>query len=268
MRLAGLVLLLGLGLLLGSALRAPAEAREIDSTFAFREAFLPPGAPSVAMHYDETAMLWNPAGMALSPTYYLGYAWKGTYLRDDRQVRTYFILTKARGFGLGFMRDDYSEGTKTTTIFSLAPRVTNNLAIGFTGKWKGGFNFDCGAMFRKPNVFAVGVVGRNLRERENVRRYIESGIAVTAIRRKLVLFFDVVNEESPWRDALAYGGGFTARLEYGINTTISYFTDGEDNAIYRASLNFLWGVNSIEGEYSTSSDHWRTLSGRIANRSE
>jgi hypothetical protein len=262
--LGALILCVGVG----AGLVPGAEAGEMDSTFNYREAFLPPGVPSVAMRFDETAILWNPAGMALSRTYYMGFAWKGTYLDDDRQVATKFYLVKARGFGLGFIRDDVSPGTRTATLFSLAPHVTDSFAVGFTGKWKGGFNFDCGALYKYEDRLAVGVVGRNLRDTKDVRRYIESGIAVTAVPHRLALFFDVINEESPWRDALAYGGGLTARLEYGINATISYSNDGEGHETYRGSLNFIGGNNIIEGEYSTSTDHWYTLAGRIASRSQ
>ena len=250
-----------------SAASGADQVDQIDSTFAFRETFLPPGVPSVALRDDETSMLWNPAGLAMSPTYYVGYAWKGVYLGDDRKVATHFILTKARGFGLGFMRDNHSEGTRTTSIFTLAPRIGRTLSVGFTGKWRGGFNFDCGLMYRRPEQLSIGVVGRNLRERKAVRRYVEGGIALTAVPHRLTLFFDVIDEDSPWRDALAYGGGFTARLEYGINTTLSCFDDGQGHQTYRASLNFIGGVNVIEGEYSTSSNDWHTLSGRIASRS-
>ncbi|MFZ1947334.1 MAG: hypothetical protein WAW06_07280 [bacterium] len=239
--------------------------KPIDSSLSYREAFLPPGVPSVALRYDETAMLWNPAGLALSTAYYLGYAWKGTYLDGKRQVATHFLLVKSKGFGLGFMRDDYSEGTKITSLFTLAPHVTRTSAVGFTGKWKGGFNFDCGAIYRFRDRVSVGVVGRNLRDRPNVRRYIEGGLAVTAVPRRLNVFFDVINEESPWRDALGYGGGLTARLEHGVSTSLSYFTDGSDHGTVRASLSFISGVNLIEGEYSSSSDDWTTLAGRIAS---
>lgn len=244
------------------------SADRIDSTFAFRDAFLPPGVPSVALRDDETAILWNPAGLAMSPTYYVSYAWKGTYLGDDRKVATHFILTKARGFGLGFMRDDHSQGTRTTSLFTLGPHITNTLSVGFTGKWRGGFNFDCGALYWRPNQMSIGVVGRNLRERKDVRRYVEGGIALVAAPHRLTLFFDVIDEDSPWRDALAYGGGFTARLEYGIGTTLSCFDDGQGHQIYRASMSFIGGVNIIEGEYSTSSNDWHTLSGRFASRSQ
>ncbi|MFH1219085.1 MAG: hypothetical protein V1694_01355 [Candidatus Eisenbacteria bacterium] len=262
------VFTLVLGLLLGLSMSSAARSDEIDSTFTFREAFLPPGAPSVAMRTDETAILWNPAGLAMSKAYYVGYSWKGTYFGDARKVGTHFLLTKARGFGIGFMRDDYSEGTKTTTIFTLSPHVWNSFSLGFTGKWKGGFNFDCGTMFRVGDRMMLGLVGRNLRERKDVRRYLEGGIAVTAVPHRLTFFFDVISEESPWRDALAYGGGIYARLEYNIYSGLSYFTDGDGNKTVRASLSLMTGVNIIEGEYSTATNDWHTLSGRFASRSQ
>jgi hypothetical protein len=245
-----------------------AQAGELDSTLNYRDAFLPPGPPSVAMRFDETAMLWNPAGMAMSRAYYIGFAWKGTYFDEQRQIATQFYMVKARGFGLGFMHDDITDGTRTTTLFSVAPHVTNSFSVGFTGKWKGGFNFDCGAMYKYSDWVAVGVVGRNLRDTRDVRRYIESGLAVTAVPRKLTLFFDVINEESPWRDELAYGGGVTTRLEYGINVTLSYLDDGERHSTYRASLSLTAGSTIFEGEYSTTSNDWYTLAGRYASRSQ
>jgi opacity protein-like surface antigen len=245
-----------------------ASAKEIDSTFSFREILLPPGVPSVALRTDETAILWNPAGLAMSKAYYVGYSWKGTYLKDDKQAGSHFLLTKARGFGIGFVRDDYSEHVKTTTIFTLSPHVIDSFSLGFTGKWKGGFNFDCGAMLRAGDRVTFGFVGRNLREKKDVRRYLEGGVAITAVPHKLNFFFDVINEESPWRDALAYGGGFTAKLEYSIYIGASYFYDGDGNKIFRTSLSFLSGVNILAGEYSISTDNWRTIGGRFASSSQ
>ena len=242
--------------------------KPIDSTFSYREIFLPPGTPSVALRTDETAILWNPAGLAMSKVYYIGYCWKGTYLKDAREVTSQYVLVKSRGFGVGFMRDDYSSHVKTTTLFSLAPHAADNFGLGFTGKWKGGFNFDCGAMARIKDRVTLAFVGRNLRERSDVRRYMESGVAVTAVPRKLAFFFDTIHESSPWRHALAYGGGFTAQLEYSIYVGASYFYDGDGNKIFRASLSFMTGVNLIAGEYSTTTNDWRTLGGRIASYSQ
>lgn len=253
---------------LGGSGSAWADGKAVDASYSFREILLPPGTPSVALRTDETAMLWNPAGLAMSKAYYVGYSWKGVYLKDDKQVGAHFLLTKARGFGVGVARDNYSEHVKTTTIFTLAPHVVDNFALGFTGRWKGGFNFDCGAMARAGDRVTFGFVGRNLREKKDVRRYLEGGIAVTAVRHKLSFFFDVINEESPWRDALAYGGGFTARLEYGIYVGASYFYDGDGNKIFRTSLSFLSGINVLSGEYSISTDDWRTIGGRFASYSQ
>jgi hypothetical protein len=242
-----------------------ASARPIDGSLSFRDTFLPPGPPSVAMRTDETSMLWNPAGLAMSDAYFVGYAWKGTYLEDDRQVVTHFLGTKSRGFGFGLTWDDLTRKNRLASIFTLAPKVTNHVAIGFTGKWRAGFNFDCGLMVRAvSNRVSVGFVTRNLRETKNVKRYIEEGIAVTPIRHRLTVSFDVINEESDFRDALAYGGGIYARLQYGIDAGVSYFTDGQGHDTIRASLSLMSGVNIIEGEYSSSGDHWTTLSGRLA----
>ena len=245
-----------------------AEAKAVDSTFTFRDALLPPGVPSVAMRDDETAMLWNPAGLAMSRAYLVSYAWKGTYHEDDRQVSTHFLLMKARGFGLGFTRDDTAPGTKVTTLFTLAPHVVSNFALGFTGKWKGGFNFDSGLMYRKEPYFSLGFVARNLRDRKNARRYFEGGVAIAAAPHRLTLFFDVINEESTFRDAFAYGGGLSAKMEYGITLNASCFTDGQHHETYRASLNLSGGVNVIEGEYSVTTNDWSTVSARVASRSE
>jgi hypothetical protein len=242
-------------------------AAPLDSSFTFREAFLPPGVPSVALRDDETALLWNPAGIAMSDVYYIGYAWKGTYFEDKRQVATHFFLTKASGFAIGLSRDDYSEGVKNTTYFAVAPKISRSLAVGFTGKWKGAFNFDCGTLLRLGKRISVGFVGRNLRSRENVRRYWEGGVGVYALRRRLVLFSDVIVEDSPWREATAYGGGFVLKLQPWASVTTSYFTDGQDNEILRATLELVLPRRIIEGEYSTASNDWQTLSGRISTHS-
>jgi hypothetical protein len=243
-----------------------AHAAEIDSSLTFRDAFLPPGTPSVAMRSDETSVLWNPAGLGMSDTYYLGFAWKATYLGDDRKVTTHYFLTKAKGFGIGLMRDDYSEGVRNTTIFSLGPRVSNKFALGFTGKWKGGFNFDAGAIARLGSRASVGIVGRNLRDKDDVRRYYEAGIGLTVVRGRMSAFFDAIQEDSPWREATAYGGGILLYLEHGISVSSSYFDDGEGNGTIRASIRFLMSSRIIEGEYSQTSDDWETLSARIATK--
>ena len=48
-------------------------------------------------------------------------------------------------------------------------------------RWKGGFNFDCGVMALIGKRISIGLVGRNLRNKDNVRRYYEGGIAVSAL---------------------------------------------------------------------------------------
>jgi hypothetical protein len=246
-------------------------ANDLDSTFAasfaYREAFLPPGVHSVALRADETAILWNPAGIPMSGTYYLGYAWKGTYYGDDKVVSTHFFLTKARGFGIGWMRDGFSEGVKTTTVFSIAPAVSKSMGLGFTGKWKGGFNFDCGLMLKLGKRISIGLVGRNLRDKENVRRYYEGGIGAFVIPGKLTLHFDVINEDSPWRKETVYGGGFAWQIQRHVGMSASYFTDESGTDIIRGSLNFLPPGEIVEGEYSKFSDDWSTLSARIASHS-
>jgi hypothetical protein len=259
-------------LLLASHVTPPrCAATDLDSTFAtsfvYREAFLPPGMPSVALRTDETAILWNPAGMAMSDAYHLGYAWKGTYCGDDKVVSTHFFLTKARGFGFGFMKDDYSEGTQTATLFSLAPRVHRNLGLGFTGKWKGGFNFDAGAILALGKNVIIAGVAKNIRDREDARKYYEGGIAVFALPERLTLFFDFIDEDSRWRNESAYGGGIVARLQRSVAMSASYFVDESDNQIWRGSLRVLLPREIVEGEYSAFSNDWQTVSARIASRS-
>jgi hypothetical protein len=241
----------------------------IEASFAWRDAFLPPGVPTVAIRSDETAMLWNPAGMAYSGTYYLGYAWKGTYRKDvtreyDKEISTHFFLTKARGFAFGYVRDSYSEGEQNMFLFSLAPRISEFFSLGWTGKWKAGFNFDVGTMVRLGPKITLGFVGRDLRERSNTRRYWETGLAVTATRR-LLLHYDVIVEDSSWRIATAHGGGFYANLKSGISFGASYFTDGEGNGIIRGSLKLMMPGNVIDSEYSNSTDDYQTLGVRISS---
>lgn len=236
----------------------------ILSTLAYRDAFLPPGAPSVAVHADETAMLWNPAGLAMSGVYYLGYSWKGTYYEDDLQIQSHYALTKAKGFGIGIMRDNYSEGVKTTTLFSLAPPITDYLTLGWTGKWKGGFNFDVGAMLVLERHLALGFVGRNVRYRDDVRRYWEGGLALHAVPGRFTLHFDVIVEDSPWRAETGLGGGINANLESGISVSASYFTDGEGHGIARGGLRLRMPGNIFEGEYTQYTNDFQTLGARLS----
>jgi len=236
------------------------------STLTFRDAFLPPGTPSVALHADETAMFWNPAGIAMSGVYYLGYAWKGTYYDDDVQIQSHYALTKARGFGIGIMRDDFSEGVKTTTLFSIAPPITDKFSLGWTGKWKGGFNFDVGAMAVLGRHLSFGFVGRNVRYKPNVRRYWESGLALYAVPGRFNCHFDVIVEDSPWRAETAFGGGFNLNLEQGVSVSASYFTDGEGHGIARIGLRISLPGNTLEGEYTQYQNEYQTMGVRIAAR--
>ena len=143
------------------------------------------GAASMALSNDANALFWNPAGIAMSGVYFLGYSWKGTYYDDDIRIQSHYALTKARGFGIGLMRDDYAKGVKTTTLCSLAPPITDKFTLGWTGKWRGGFNFDVGVMAILGNHVSFGFVGRNVRYKPNVRRYWESGLALHAVPGKL-----------------------------------------------------------------------------------
>jgi hypothetical protein len=248
-----------------------AEPTALDTTFqssfVYREAFLPPGLPSVALRTDETAMLWNPAGMAMSGAYGFGYAWKGTYYRDDKIISTHSLLMKAKGFGIGFIKDDYSEGVRSMTVFSLAPRVHPNIGLGWTSKWKGGWNFDAGAVLALGDHVLVSAVAKDIRAKEDARKYYEAGIAVFAMPKRLTLFFDFIDEDSSWRDESVYGGGIVARLQSSISVSVSYFTDESADYIWRASLRLLIPGRVIDGEYSVFSDDWETVSARIAYRS-
>ena len=245
---------------------APTGPDPVLSTLTYRDAFLPPGTPSVALHADETAMLWNPAGIAMSGVYYLGYAWKGTYYDDDIRIQSHYALTKARGFGIGVMRDDFSKGVKTTTLFSIAPPITDKFTLGWTGKWKGGFNFDVGLMAILGRHLSFGFVGRNIRYKPNVRRYWESGLALHAVPGRLTCHFDVIVEDSPWRAETALGGGFNLNLEQGVSITASYFTDGEGHGIARAGLRLSMPGNTVEGEYTQYTNDFQTMGVRLASR--
>jgi hypothetical protein len=263
------IFLIPLPLFAGSASDPDSAASGSDpflSTLAFRDAFLPPGTPSVALHADEVAMLWNPAGIAMSDVYFLGYSWKGTYFSGDLKVQSHYILTKARGFAIGVMRDNYSKGVKTTTLFSLAPPITNKFSLGWTGKWRGGFNFDAGAMLVLGNHVSFGFVGRNIRYLKNVRRYWESGIGLHVVPGRLTCHFDVVVEDSPWRTETALGGGFNANLDHGITVTASYFTDGEGHGVTRAGLRLSMPGNTFEGEYGQYTNDYQSLGVRLASR--
>ena len=245
----------------------PSHATLLESTFMFREALMPPGIPSVALRDDETAIIWNPAGLAMSSTYYFAYSWKGTYRGDSRKLSAHFVATKAKFFSVGAMRHYYGPDKETTTFISLAPRFTRNFSLGITAKRNDGFNFDCGAMLRIGRKISVGVVGRDLRNRDNARRYWETGIGLYAVPKRLILFFDVIDEDSKWRKATAYGGGFNAKLEHGMALNFAYFTDGSGDSVLRASLSLVGPTQHWEGEYTRATDEWETLSVRIATRS-
>ena len=258
-------MLLGFAFLIAGKLEA--EETWIDSTFASREIQLPPGVPSITLRTDETAMLWNPAGIAMSNTYFLGYAWKGTYGGDDLKVISQFFLAKSKGFGLGIMHDSHSRGKKNTYLVTIAPPVSGNFALGFTGKWGGGFNFDCGAMATLRRHLILALVGRNLRSKTDARRYLEAGVALTIHRSRLTFFFDFINEDSKWQKASTYGGGLVARLTRTVAASISYFVDSNDVGAVRTTLRIYLSPNSVDGEYSVFSDDWSVIGGRIASHS-
>jgi hypothetical protein len=261
-----LALILACTLLLPSlSFAQPSSTGPLDSTFTYRDAFLPPGIPSVAVHTDESGMIWNPAGLALSNIFYLGYSWKGTYLREHLETSTHFVISKARGFAMGYVRDNYSEGVKNAFLLTLSPRLSNQFAVGWTGKWKGGFNFDVGVMMGVGRHLSLGFVGRNLRYKKNVRRYWESGLGIFPTRR-IILTFDVIVEDSAWRKETGFGGAVYANLGRGVAIGTSYFTDGEGNNNIRASLKFRMSRNVIESEYASYTNDWQTVGIRFSAR--
>ena len=240
---------------------------DLDSTLAYRDAFLPPGVPSVAVRTDETAMLWNPAGLAFSGAYFLGYAWKGSYYKQHLEASTHFFLTKAGGFGMGFTRDNYSKGTQSQFLISLAPNISNSFSLGVTGKWKGAFNLDAGAWLRFGTMGTLAFVWRDLRETDRDRKTYEGGLAIFPTRR-VTLHFDVIVEDNSWRTGTTLGGGLYASVSRSFHVGGSYFRDGDGNNIMRATLALQMPGNVAEGDFSRSSDDFQTYGIRMTSFSQ
>jgi len=259
-----LILLAGF-MVAGFAANQTLAAVDLDSTLAYRDAFLPPGVPSIAIRTDETAMLWNPAGLAFSGTYYLGYAWKGTYYKQHREISTHFFLTKIGGFGIGYARDNYSRGTKNQFLISLAPPISRSFSIGVTNKWKGAFNLDAGAWLKFGNMGTMAFVWRDLRETDRDRKAYEAGVAIFPSRRA-ALHFDVIIEDNSWRKGTTLGGGLYAGLSQSFSMGGSYFRDPDGNGIWRVGLKLDMPGNVAEGEFSRYSDDYQTYGIRMTSR--
>ncbi len=271
MRGSNRILLLGCLLvfnLLFAGTQVSTASASFGSSSCFRDLYLPPGPPSVALQIDENAILWNPSAIGLSSRYYIGYAWKGIYFEGKKEVTNHFFLTRSRGFGFGFMHDSHSVGVKTTTLLAISPPVSSRFSLGFTGKWRGGFNFDCGVSVVPTDEIRIAIVGRNLREDSPSPRYIEGGIAAGAISNKLTLFFDTIFEESESRKKTIYGCGILANWGHGFITSFSFFQDQADLTTIRAAIRLHQGPNIIEGEYWKASDRWSSLSARISYESQ
>ena len=237
---------------------------DLDSTLAYRDAFLPPGIPSVAVRTDETAMLWNPAGLAFSGTYFLGYAWKGSYYKQHQEISTHFFLTKAGGFGIGYTRDNYSRGTKNQYLISLAPNISNSFSVGVTNKWKGAFTLDAGAWLKFGSMGTLAFVWRDLRDTDRDRKTYEAGLAIFPTQR-ITMHFDVIIEDNSWRKGTTLGGGLYAAVNQSFYVGGSYFKDGDGNGIMRAALKLQMPGNVAEGEYSSSSDDYQTYGIRMTS---
>jgi len=237
---------------------------DLDSTFAYRDAFLPPGVPSVAVRTDETAMLWNPAGLAFSGAYFLGYAWKGTYYKQHQEISTHFFLTKMGGFGIGYTRDSYSKGTQNQFLISLAPPISKSFSIGVTNKWKGAFNLDAGAWLKFGDMGTLAFVWRDIRETDRDRKAYEAGLAIFPTQRS-TLHFDVIIEDNSWRKATTLGGGLYAALSQNFYLGGSYFWDGNGNRIMRVGLKLQMPGNVAEGTLSRYSDDYQTYGIRMTS---
>ena len=265
MKLCKLVLMLMTMQVMLLASVVPAESSvNLDSTLAYREAFLPPGIPSVAVRTDETAMLWNPAGLAFSGQYFLGYAWKGPYYREHIEIATNFFLTKIGGFGMGYTRDNYSTGTKNQFLISLAPPITRDFSVGVTNKWKGAFNLDAGTWLKFGSMGTLGFVWRDVRDTDRDRRTYEVGLAIFPTLRSTV-HFDVIIEDNSYRTGTTIGGGIYAALTRSFYMGGSYFRDPDGNSIWRAGMKLQMPGNVAEGEYSRSSDDFQTAGFRITS---
>jgi opacity protein-like surface antigen len=259
---------LGLAILAFAACSAFAEGvvpGSFEESFAFREAFLPPGVPSVALRNDETSMLWNPAGIGFQKTYYVGYSWKGTYHEKQRYVSSHFFLSKGNSFAFGYANDDYKESNRSRFLATLAPSWSRFFSVGVTGKWNGGFNYDLGAIIMPVRRMSIGLVARDVRDTPEARHYYEGGLGIAAVPSKFIVFFDVIYEDSKWRKATAWGGGFLSRPWQWFEISMSYFDDGTGRGVYRATAGLPLS-RIIQSEYAQTTDDWNTRSIRLSTR--
>jgi hypothetical protein len=255
-------------LITGFSLSAASPAWAVDSllvsSYAWRDTFLPCGIPSVALRTNETAVLWNPAGIALGNAYSAGYAYTAVYSGEAKQTGTHFVLTNTRGLGFGFTKDNIGEGTRTRMLFTVSPRFSDVFSVGWTGKWRGGFNFDVGTMMRLGRYISLGLVGRDLRDMEDARRYYEAGVAFIVSPSTFGVFYDAVIEDNVYRKATAHGGGFYVGFEKSVFFTATITSDGEGGTYFRFILQLYSPGGLLEGAYMTSSPDFTSLSGRFS----
>jgi hypothetical protein len=174
-------------------------------------------------------------------------------------------LAKIKQLGMGVVFDEHAEGTKTTALLSLSHRFLDDFSLGVTGKWRGGFNFDCGGMMKlKGERVSIGLAARNLRNDPDTGKYLEGGVATFVVPERLVLFCDVIHEDGPWRYETGGGCGISGRLEHGFLVTVAYFMDGTGDSIVRASLGWFGSHRLLEGEYAAAADGWDALSIRLS----
>lgn len=259
-----------LGLMLAACLLtavAPAPARALDSalvaSYAWRDTFLPCGVPSVALRTNETSILWNPAGVSMGNSYSAGYAYTAVYSGDSKETGTHFILSNTKGLGFGFTRDNIGDGTRTRMLLTVSPRFSDAFALGWTGKWRGAFNFDVGAIMRIRNIISLGFVGRDLRNTREARTYYEAGIALIASPGKFGAFYDTVIEDNIYRKATAHGGGIYLGFESSVFLIGTLTSDGEGHTYFRFTLQLYSPSGLLEGAYMTSPD-FNSLGGRFS----
>ena len=247
---------------------APGLGLAADSTlvesYAWRDTFLPCGIPSVALRTNGTAMLWNPAGVALGSPFSAGYAYTAVYAGEDKATGTHFALTNTRGMGFGFTRDNIGDGTKTRMLFTVAPRFSKVFAVGWTGKWRGGFNFDVGAVMRVRDRISLGFVGRDLRETREARTYYEAGIGVIISPQKFGVFYDAIIEDNEYRKATAHNGGIYVGFEGSVFFIGTLTDDGEGHTYFRFTLQLYSPSGLLEGAYMTSNADFKSLAGRFS----
>jgi hypothetical protein len=78
----------------------------------------------------------------------VGYAYTAVYSGDNKETGTHFVLTNTSGLGFGFTRDNIGEGTRMRMLLAVAPRFSLTRSMGWNGKWRGGYNYDVGAVMR------------------------------------------------------------------------------------------------------------------------